>query len=49
MFRHWGKPTKYMEKKLKMKNPKTGEFRSRLTSYKFVMVKNHLWSIIDEK
>ena len=49
MFGHWGKPTKYMEKKLKIKNPKKGEFLSRLTFYKFEMVKKHLWSTIDEK
>ena len=38
MFGHWGKPTRYMEK-LEMENPKTGEFLSRLTFYKFEMVK----------
>ena len=39
MFGHWGKHKRYMEKKLKMKNLKTGEFLSRLTCYKFEMVK----------
>ena len=51
MFGHWGKPTRYMEKKLKMKNPKTGEFLSRLMCYKFEMVKKNTFGVstIDEK
>ena len=46
MFGHWGKPTRYMEKKLKIKNPKTGEFLSRLTCYKFEMVKINTFGVL---
>ena len=46
MFGHWGKPTRYMEKKLKMKNPKTGDFLSRLPFYKFIMVKKNIFGVL---
>ena len=39
MFRHWGKPTRYIEKKLRRKNPKTGEFRPFFKWYTFEIIK----------
>ena len=51
MFGHWGKPTRYMEKKLKIKNPKTGEFQPFLKWYTFEIMKKNSFGVdtIDEK
>ena len=46
MFGHWGKPTRYMEKKLKMKNPKTGEFRPFLKWYTFEIILKNTFGVL---
>ena len=46
MFEHWGKPTRYMEKKLRMKNSKTGAFRPFWKGYILEIIKKNTFGVL---